>query len=263
MTFCFFLFHSEDEETDLEEELNQNLDDEGLVVWDQLETPEVEYLDEATHRLCLKHMQWDRVTPRDIYVLASSFLPADGALRRVTIYPSEEGLAKLPQDERAGPGVIEALDSLAEDDGVTEWPGEGRDDKGVVLEELESALSEPKAKRLNMCRKYEIERLSFFYAILDFDSSETANTVYEAIDGTEYESSGCRIDLYFVEDSRQVDKHLCGLPDEDSWRAMITTWPETTGKEDTVRLFNFFKCCLFCYSNSKCIFSTTILLQFY
>ena len=199
-------------------------------MWDELEPPKVEYLEEATHRLCLKHMQWDKVTPRDIYVLASSFVPANGTLRRVTIYPSEEGVAKLPQDERAGPSVIGDLDSLAEKDGVTEWPGEGRG-KGVPVEDLEADLSLPKAKRLNMCRRYEIERLGFFYAILDFDSSDSANAVYEAIDGNEYESSGCRIDLYFVEDARQVDKHLCGLPDEPAWRSMISTWPESAGEK--------------------------------
>ena len=49
-------------------------------------------------------------------------------------------------------------------------------------------------------RRYQLQRLKYFYAIAEFDSKEAAAAVYEACDGVEYASTGIRFDLRFVND---------------------------------------------------------------
>lgn len=54
-------------------------------------------------------------------------------------------------------------------------------------------------------REYQLARLKYFYAIIEFDSVETAEAIYTACDGLEYESSGSRLDLRFVDNDQQFE----------------------------------------------------------
>ncbi|CAG8661603.1 1635_t:CDS:2, partial [Paraglomus occultum] len=65
----------------------------------------------------------------------------------------------------------------------------------------------------NALRKYQLERLKYYYAIVDCDTVKTARAIYEQCDGTEFERSSNFFDLRFVPDGvefndvpREVDE---------------------------------------------------------
>ena len=44
-------------------------------------------------------------------------------------------------------------------------------------------------------REYQLQRLRYHYAVLQFATADDAARAYEHCDGVEYETSGTRIDL--------------------------------------------------------------------
>lgn len=50
---------------------------------------------EETKRFAVQNCDWSRIRAVDIFALCQSFAPATGAVRDVTIYPSDYGLQKM------------------------------------------------------------------------------------------------------------------------------------------------------------------------
>uniref|UniRef100_A0A5S6PMN7 ABTAP, putative n=2 Tax=Brugia malayi TaxID=6279 RepID=A0A5S6PMN7_BRUMA len=130
----------------------------------------------ASRRLALCNMEWDRISATDIFVMISSFKPpAPAAIRSVTIYKSDFGQKRLEEEERMGPKLTK-LKKPVED-----------------TEEMDEITREA-------MRAYQLERMRYYYAIIECDGVETASCLYEACDGVEFESSAVRLDLRFVPD---------------------------------------------------------------
>lgn len=49
-------------------------------------------------------------------------------------------------------------------------------------------------------RQYELSKLRYYFAIADCDSVDTANALYEALDGVEFENSAMALEIRFVPD---------------------------------------------------------------
>ncbi|XP_005042786.1 PREDICTED: ESF1 homolog [Ficedula albicollis] len=134
--------------------------------------------DEITSRLAVCNMDWDRLKAKDLLALFNSFTPKGGTVFSVKIYPSEFGKERLKEEEQKGP--VELF----------ELPENTTEDDGIYREKL---------------REYQFKRLKYFYAVVECDSPETANKIYEECDGLEFESSCSFIDLRFIPDNVTFD----------------------------------------------------------
>ncbi|XP_074945841.1 ESF1 homolog [Phalacrocorax aristotelis] len=124
--------------------------------------------DEITSRLAVCNTDWDRLKAKDLLALFNSFTPKGGTIFSVKIYPSEFGKERLKEEEQKG--LVELFD----------LPENTTENDGLYREKL---------------REYQFKRLKYFYAVVERDSPETANKIYEECDGLEFESSCSFIDL--------------------------------------------------------------------
>ncbi|KAG8443880.1 hypothetical protein GDO86_009177 [Hymenochirus boettgeri] len=165
---------SEDEdEDDILEELSKEPEIEHD--WREMDK-EAPRGDQITNRLAVCNMDWDRLKAKDLLALFNSFKPKGGIVLSVKIYPSEFGKERMKQEEFHGP--LE-LKNIAE---------ENEKEQGVYKEKL---------------REYQFKRLKYFYAVVECDTPETANKIYEECDGLEFESSCSFVDLRFIPDDEQ------------------------------------------------------------
>lgn len=173
--------------------------------WGELDN-DAESTDEATYRLAACNMDWDRIRAVDLMVLFNSFLPPGGAVKSVVIYPSEFGKARMQEEEVKGPiELVERKDAENEDE-------ETEEGSKYHMEKL---------------RQYQLNRLKYYYAVITFDSINTANKVYTECDGMEYESSATKLDLRFIPDNMTFDddpKEQCDkLPELNRYQPRFFT----------------------------------------
>lgn len=189
-----------------------------------------------TCRLAAVNLDWDHVRAKDIYKVFSSIVSplasvsaadalqahrraaaAEGAsasssraraapaisqvrgkLLHVRVYPSDFGKERMAKEDLEGPPpeIFKGSnrrngddDSSSEDEEITAKTIVQVDEGGEFDEEA--------------LRKYQLDRLRYYYAVATFDSKETARHVYNEIDGTEMERTANVFDLRFVPDGME------------------------------------------------------------
>ncbi|KAL4149117.1 hypothetical protein QTP88_003131 [Uroleucon formosanum] len=197
---------SSDDDTSSDEENEENLEH----CWGELDK-DADNVEEATSRLALCNMDWDRIQAADLMILFNSFSPSDGYIKSVTIYPSDFGMKRMQEEELKGPPEL-----------ISSNPKEiGSSDDSDQDEEEGSKF------HMEKLRKYQLARLKYYYAIIVCDSPGTASKIYTDCDGIEYESSATRLDLRFVPDDTEFDqepKDVCDkLPDLTKYKPHLFT----------------------------------------
>ncbi|CRK97429.1 CLUMA_CG010818, isoform A [Clunio marinus] len=202
-------------------------------VWGELDH-DAETTEESSRRIACMHMDWDRIRAVDILMMCNSFIPSgSGSILSVKIFPSEFGKERMAQEELQGPQELTKIEH------TEEQPIDEED------EEYKEKL-----------REYQLNRLKYFYAVIEFDSVKCADIVYKECDGLEYETTANRLDLRFIPDDMEFDdepKDVCNeLPERSKYQPRIffttalqqakveLTWDETDvgRKEITEKLFS-------------------------
>ncbi|GLT82595.1 hypothetical protein SLE2022_009580 [Rubroshorea leprosula] len=147
----------------------------------EIQEENIPVIEKETRRLAVVNMDWRHVKAVDLYVLLSSFLPKGGQILSVSVYPSEFGLQRMKEEEIHGPVGLFDDENEKNDD----------DNDEIDNEKL---------------RAYERSRLRYYYAVVECDSSATADYLYKACDGVEFERSANVLDLRFIPDTMEF-KH--------------------------------------------------------
>jgi hypothetical protein len=168
---------------------------------------------EVSSRFAVVNMDWDHIKSMDLMALFSSFVPVGGRIQSVSIYPSEFGKGRMEREEVEGPPreiFTKEKDSDDEDDeedsgfeSEEDYEGAEDSDEEVKKELLEEGNDQDFDS--DALRTYQLDRLRYYYAVVVCSDKGTAHKIYEATDGSEYQSSSNFLDLRFIPDDVTFD----------------------------------------------------------
>lgn len=205
---------------------DESSDDEGKEifiehVWGELDN-DAPRTEDSTRRLAACNMDWDRMRAPDIMVLCNSFLPPGGSIVKVAIYPSEYGKERMAEEEVRGPQELVESSAVQPEAELSD-----SDDVDSVDSDVDSDNEEGDDYHMEKLRQYQLNRLKYYYAIIECNSVHAADKLYQECDGLEYESTATKLDLRFIPDDMTFDdepKEVCTeLPDLAKYKPRLFT----------------------------------------
>lgn len=151
---------------------------------------------DESHRLAVVNMDWDNISATDLMVAFQGFVPKGHRIESIKIYPSEFGKKQMALEELEGPARNIMKEN--QENNVLRGRKTEATDNDQEFDQDEDYSS----RRL---RKYQLQRLQYYYAVVDCDSVAGAAAIYDNCDGTEYESTANFFDLRFVPDDVTFD----------------------------------------------------------
>lgn len=183
-------------------------------VWGELDN-DAPCTEESTRRLACCNMDWDRIRASDIMVLCNSFLPPGGSILSVKIYPSEYGKERMAEEESKGPQEL-TENKLNSDSEIDSSDSEAVDDNEEGVD-----------YHMEKLRQYQMNRLKYYYAVIECNSVSAADKLYAECDGLEYESTATKLDLRFIPEDMTFDdepKDVCTeMPDINKYKPRLFT----------------------------------------
>lgn len=111
------------------------------------------------------------------------------------IYPSEFGKQRIAEEELKGPQELteKKLDIDSDDEDISD------------VEAKEDENEEGTNYNMEKLRQYQLNRLKYYYAVIECNSVAAADKLYKECDGLEYESTATKLDLRFIPDDMSFD----------------------------------------------------------
>ena len=163
---------------------------------------------EVSARLAVVNLDWDNIRAMDLLAVFSSFVPTGGRILKVSVYPSEFGKERMERENLEGPPKEifakrkshDGTEPDSRDSSPRKVEDEDDDDEDERIQQ--SIVTEDRGEEYNstLLRRYQIERLRYYYAVLSCSSPACAKEIYDAVDGCEYLSSANFFDLRFIPD---------------------------------------------------------------
>lgn len=183
----------EDYDSDVESD-NEELSIPGQITEDSEGT-------DPTAVLACVNMDWDNLKAIDLMMTFQSFVPKGGKILSLKIYPSEFGKERMAREEVEGPPKELFQSSKkhknnSRDDSDSDIDIKDLYEEGDAEEDFDSKA----------LRRYQLERLRYYYAIVRCDSAMSAKKIYDECDKTEYESTANMFDLRYVPDDMEFDE---------------------------------------------------------
>lgn len=160
---------------------------------------------EPSSRLAVVNLDWDNIRAVDLMAVFSSFTSENGRISKISIYPSEFGKERMAREEMEGPPkeiFAQRKPETKEEDGVLDLDSD--EDESADREDDEeikkSLVREDKGEEFDSgrLRHYQLERLRYYYAVIACPSTPVAESIYNAVDGTEYLTTANFFDLRFI-----------------------------------------------------------------
>jgi len=134
------------------------------------------------------------LTAVDLLSLFTSLCKGDMFIEKVEIYPSLFGLEQMKKDSLYGPPK----------DIMDEAPVKKPKRKNDVEEDPDEFMSDEEKEKLGFnsaqMRKYEMQKMKYFYAVIHCNNKKTANKLYEEYNGFEFEMSNIRLNMSYIAD---------------------------------------------------------------
>lgn len=159
---------------------------------------------DPSNTLAVVNLDWDHVKSSDLMITFSSFIPNGGKIEKICIYPSEFGKERMKREEVEGPprelfqkkkSKKKSNRNIEEEDDVSD----------VDIRDLYEEGDAEKDVDTKALRQYQLERLRYYYAIVYCNNIETAKSIYDNCDSTEYESTANMIDIRYVPEGMEFD----------------------------------------------------------
>ncbi|KAJ1831782.1 pre-rRNA-processing protein esf1 [Coemansia sp. RSA 2711] len=157
---------------------------------------------DETRRFACVNMDWSHVRATDLYAVFAGFKPDSGVIISVKIYPSEFGTERMAKEAIDGPPREIFNDAKKPSDSDSDNDSDASDSDGEVDLVKEQVKDDSKFDQVAL-RKYEIERMRYYFAVVECDSVATAKAIYTQCDGAEYEVSANFFDLRFIPDDME------------------------------------------------------------
>lgn len=212
----FMQYQNSESEEELEEEHDRDIEEQIELAQAHAERIP---LGKATNRLAVLGLDWSSTRAVDVFASLSSFCAPGAEVVSVEVHPSKFGLERLEQEAKLGPQVLSKIDlrvvkdagldhaiaSSARTDAVERGSEESDSEEEEEDDDEDPEDEEDKQWREQLAlRKYEEERLKYYYAVAEFEDAKSADVVYKQCDGVEYAQSGLEFDLRFIPNDMKI-----------------------------------------------------------